>query len=273
MNLALLANNMKQLKRYVRIYQAILRINIAAVMAYRANFINNVFTSFAWGVFNFVWIILLTNKSTQVFGWKRDELVFITIGYVLLTGLYYAFFGRNFELFSRIIDRGEFDGILLKPIDSQFHISTLRVGVASLIRAIMGTGILMWWIAIHHYSVGPFQIVSFIVLLAVGVMLLYTIWFLFISLLIWYPNLSNLVEILYTINGFARYPSEMIKNIGSLPLLIFLPLALIVSTPVKALLQKNAWGDIFLLVGIFVVLFSFSRVWWKRALRSYTSAS
>lgn len=261
------------MKRYFRIYKAILKINLSYILAYRANFFNSVFSSFAWGVFNFIWIGLLTSKTSHVFGWKTDELVVITIGYVLLTGIFYSLFSRNFESFSRIIDRGEFDGILLKPLDSQFQITMMRISYSSLIRTVMGIILLVWWIVIHHYSVGIPEIIGFVILVFVGVAMMYTIWFLFITVIIWYPNLGNMVELLYTINGFARYPVEMLKNSGAMVLLIFVPLSLIVSTPAKALLQKNAWGDIALLVVISSFLLYVSRVWWKHALKSYTSAS
>jgi len=263
-------NNMK---RYLRIYKAIIKINSAHILAYRANFINNLFSSFIWGVFNIVWIGLLTNKATQVFGWRREELVMIAVGYVLLTGVYYSIFSHSFEIFSRTIDRGELDSLLLKPLDSQFQVSMMHISYSSLIRTILGTGFLIWWIVSHNYSIGLFQIVSYILLIGIGVCMMYAVWFLFLTLLIWYPNLGNMVEFLYTINGFARYPTEMLKKSGSVLLLIFIPVSLIVSTPVKALLQKNAGGDVFLLVGISIVLVGLSRMFWKFALKHYTSAS
>ncbi len=269
-NLRQLANNMR---RYIRIYKAIIKINIALILTYRANFLNHIFSTFVWGVFNFIWITLLTSKAKYVFGWRGDELVVITLGYIIITGVYYSLFAHNFEDFSRIIDRGEFDTVLLKPIDPQFQISMLRISYASFIRTILGTGVLIWWISSHHYAIGFFQVVSFIILIGVGVIMMYAVWFIFITTLIWYPNLSNMVDLLYTINGFARYPVEMLKSTGTTPLLLFIPLSLIVATPVKVLLQKNAWGDIFLLFFIGAILFTFSRVFWKFALKSYTSAS
>ena len=261
------------MKRYLRIYKAIITINFAYLLAYRANFINSVLSSMAWGIFNFIWIGLLTSKSSHVFGWRTDELVIITIGYVLLTGIFYSLFTRNFENLSRIIDRGELDSILLKPMDSQFQVSMMRISFSSLIRTVMGGGLLIWWIATHHYPVAFIEVFGFVALMGVGVVMMYSIWFIFLTVLIWYPNLGNMVELLYTINGFARYPIEMLKNTRLVALLIFVPMALIVSTPAKALLEKNAWGDIALLCGISALLFVLSRVGWKYALKSYTSAS
>ena len=261
------------MQRYLRIYKAIVKINTALIFAYRANFINHLFSTFVWGAFNVIWILLLTTKTKYVSGWRSDELVIITVGYVIITGVYYSLFAHNFENFSRIIDRGEFDGVLLKPLDAQFQTSMLRVSFASLIRTILGGVFLIWWISFHQYNIGLFQVVSFITLIGVGVMMMYAVWFFFITLLIWYPNLNNMIEFLYTINGFVRYPTEMLKASGLTPLLLFIPLSLIVATPVKVLLQKNAWGDVGLLLVLAIGLFALSRIFWKYALKSYTSAS
>lgn len=261
------------MKRYIRIYKAILRINGALLLTYRANFINGLISSFCWGIFNFVWIALLTHKGQTVFGWKSSELVFITISYVIVTGVFYAFSAHNFTNLSRIIDRGELDGILLKPLDSQFQISVMRISFGSLIRVIMGAILLIWWAIHNNYSIGIFQIINYSGLLMIGVVILYSIWSLCMTFLIWYPNLGNLVELMFTFNGFARYPSELLLKSGIWGLMIFLPLSLICSLPVKALLQKNSWNDVGLLIGICIVLFYLSRKFWKFALKHYTSAS
>lgn len=263
-------NNMR---RYLRIYKAIIKINIAYILTYRANFFNGMISSFLWGAFNVMWVTLITYKAKQAFGWQSNDLVIISIGYVILTGFSYTLFAHNFENFSRIIDRGEFDSVLLKPVDSQFHISTTRISIGSFIRTITGGSFLIWWVTSHHYVIGPVQLISFLLLLGVGVCLMYSIWFIFITSLIWYPNLSNLTELLYTFNGFARYPAEMIRSSGSFLLFFFLPISLIVATPVKVLLQKNAWGDMSILFGLSIFLLYLSRIWWKHALKSYTSAS
>ena len=261
------------MKRYLRIYKALIKINASVILAYRTNFLNQLFSTFAWGAFNFVWIVLLTSKAKMVFGWQGDELVIISIGYIIITGVYYTLCAHNFENFSRIIDRGEFDTILLKPLDTQFQISLLKISYASFIRTIFGTGLLIWWVTSHHFNVGIFQALGFVALVAIGVIMMYAFWFICITILFWFPNLNNMVELLYTINGFVRYPVEMLKASGLTPLLIFIPLSLIISTPVKVLLQKNAWGDIGLLFVLCTILLFLSRIFWNFALKSYTSAS
>ncbi|MFH0773130.1 MAG: ABC-2 family transporter protein [bacterium] len=261
------------MKRYFRIYKAIFRINIAYILAYRISFINNIISSLGWGVFQIVWITLLTNKAQTAFGWRQDEMIFLAMGYIVALGIFHFLFSRNFDAFSRIIDRGEFDSHLLKPLDTQFSISTMILSYANVVRSLVGIILIIWWAHIHHYPIGPLEVLNFALLIGVGVMTMYSIWFIFITLLIWYPNLNNMADFLYTLNGLARYPSDMIRMSGKIILYLFIPLALVVATPMRALLRKNVLPDELLLVGLCVLLFYISRMFWKHSLKSYTSAS
>lgn len=259
--------------RYLRIYWAMIKINFAYLLAYRANFVNNIISALAWGTFQVVWITLLMGKRGTVFGWTADDMILLTFGYFMVLGVFHFLFSRNFDMFSRIIDRGEFDAILLKPIDSQFH-STMRiVSFANLVRAIVGLVLIIVWIVIKHYSVTLVQVVLFGFYMGIGVITLYSIWLIVITTLIWYPNLSNMTDLLYTINGLARYPGELIRSSGKIILYILIPLSLSISAPMKILLQKNALEDVVILTLSALVLFTVSRLFWKHSLKFYMSAS
>lgn len=261
------------MKRYLRIYIAILKINFVYLLTYRANFINNIISALGWGAFQIIWIVLLTGKRGTFFGWTQDDMILLTFGYFMVLGIFHFLFSRNFDAFSRVIDRGEFDAILLKPLNSQFHATMRIVSYANLIRAAVGLILIIFWMNLKHYTVTPFQVVLFSFYIGVGVVTLYSIWLIFITAVIWYPNLSNMVELLYTINGFARYPAEMIRNSGKIVLYLFIPLSLSISAPMKVLLHKNAWEDVGLLSFVCILLFYVSHKFWQHSLKYYTSAS
>jgi len=261
------------MKRYLRIYKAILKINFVYLLTYRANFINDIISALGWGGFQIIWIVLLTGKRGAFFGWTQDDMILLTFGYFMVLGIFHCLFSRNFDAFSRVIDRGEFDAILLKPLDSQFHATMRIVSYANLIRAIVGLTLIIVWMSLKHYVVTPVQVVLFSFYIGVGVVTLYSIWLIFITTVIWYPNLSNMVELLYTVNGLARYPADMIRYSGKAILYVFIPLVLSISAPMKILLSKNAWEDVVLLSFVSILLFFVSHKLWKHSLKYYTSAS
>lgn len=259
------------MEKYIRVYRAIIHMNIAHMMAYRVSAINGAIASTGWGMFQLAWIFMLTDRVHHVYGWSRDELILLAMGYVLVIGVFHLFFSRGFEDFSYVVNRGELDAYLLRPIDTQFFVSTLRIRLTNIVRITLGLAAMIWWIQHRQIPVSPEGILMFLFFASAGIVVVFSFWFFFSSLLIWYPNLNNLSDFLYTFNGFARFPVEMMLRTGNIVLYMLVPLMLVVAVPVKALLWEFNATYITILFLSALTLFILSRLFWKFALRSYTS--
>jgi len=261
------------MKRYLKIYKALLKINLIALFTYRANFINSAISSFVWGIFGIVTIVLITSRTTSVFGWKREELILLTAVYALIVGFFHLIFARNFERFSRLMTWGTFDTVLLKPLDSQFSISFWEINYPAIARIILGSLLLFYLLNSLFYSITFFNIVLFSSLLLIGVLVLYSLWLIAATLLIWVPQLTNIIELMYTLNGFTRYPPEMFKKVSGLLFVITIPIVFVAVSPFKTLIGKATYWDVVILLLICGLLLILSRAFWKFGLRHYTSAS
>lgn len=260
------------MKRYLYIYKMLLQMNFATLLAYRANFINSVISSIGWGAFSVVSILLLTSKTTSVYGWSRNELLILTSVYNIFVGIFHMLFSRNFERFSTLIDYGQLDSLLLKPLDSQFSLSLWIFNYTSIFRIIFGAALVAYFIQSLHIAVSVFSIIEFFIFGIFGIILLYSVWFMATTLLVWFPRLSNIIDLLYSINGITRYPKEMFLGIGNI-VTFLLPVILVVTTPTKILFAKVEITDVVLLLFFSFCLFLVSRKFWFYALKSYTSAS
>ncbi|MFA5136632.1 MAG: ABC-2 family transporter protein [Patescibacteria group bacterium] len=257
----------------MRLYRALFRFNIQNLIVYRAHFINSTISTVGWGVFQYVWIELLTIRTKSAFGWSKQELVTLAILYIIIIGIFHFFFSRNFDRFSRIIDKGELDFLLIKPVDSQLIATTHIHNYPNLIRVILGVFFLMIYTRSNNLFFTIQGWIGLVVLAFFGIMLLYSLWLFYCTLLIWFPRLTNVVEFLYTINGMARYPAEMIRELRNFVLFFLLPFSISIATPAKVLV-RGAWdGDILFLIGLSGMFFILTRVFWKYALQHYTSAS
>lgn len=261
------------MKRYFAIYKAILIINLNNLFAYRGNFLNSILSSFVWGLFSIVSIILLTTRVNSLFGWSRDEIIILTAIFAIVIGLFYMFFSRNFEYFSRIVYLGQLDSFLLKPIDSQFFLSTRFVNYASFIRILMGTILMIYLLQKNKIEINLINVLLFVVFLICGIILMYSIWYIVITTTIWASRLSNIVELLYSTASISKYPPEMYKEISFYLFLFLLPLILVIATPVRFLFGRFDVQTALVMIVLTAVLLVVSRKWWKFALKHYTSAS
>ncbi len=248
-------------------------MNLSRLLAYRGNFINSLISSIVWGVFSFIFIFLLTSKSSVMFGWKREELILLMGLYnIVIGGVFHMFFSRNFDKFALTIHFGQLDQILLKPIDSQFLLSSLNIGFTQISRIILGIGVAVYMINVLHLHVTIFHAVAFIALSVIGLILLYSIWFLVLTLTVWFTRLSNLVQLLYHLNDLTRFPPQMFSSIKNY-IFFVIPFTFVLVTPAKAILQNLTLIEVGELFVLSFLLFYLSRLFWKFALRYYTSAS
>jgi ABC-2 type transport system permease protein len=261
------------MKKYLNIYRALLHLNFSAVVVYRVNAINNIVGSTVWAVFSMASIILLTSRTTSVFGWTRDEILLLTAVYSLFIGIFHTLFSRNFERLPYLIRLGMLDAILTKPADPQFLVSTSIINFTSIIRILLGIAFTWYVISIAHITVTLPIIGLFCIGIAIGLLLLYSLWFIVATLIVWYPDLSNLIEFLYSASNIGRYPREMYSQANQFLFLFVLPLTFMVIAPTKILLAKLTLFDSLGLVLFALAFFVGSRYFWKFALRFYTSAS
>lgn len=261
------------IKKYFRVYKTLFGLNLSALTAYRGGFYAMMASSVVWGSFQYISVLLLTSRVKSIFGWTRNELIILTAAYSFFWGVFHFVLARNFSRLSRVIDYGELDLILAKPMDSQFLTSFWIMNFTGLFRTLLGCIILIYMLSITHVVVALPNVIGFFVLGICGLTLIYSFWFIVATSLIWYPRLSNVIELLYNVTGIARYPSQIVYETKNFVLFFLLPLTFTMATPTKMLLNKAMGGDVAWLLLFTCVFFFLSRWFWKFALRFYTSAS
>ena len=250
-----------------------MKINASLLLTYRANFYNAVVITLGWGFVSVTSVMLLTAKTNSVYGWSREQLYLLTGIYSIIIGIFHMFFSASLERFARTISLGQLDSYLLTPIDTQLFLSIKNFRPVSSLRVIIGILFTLYIINAMHISFTIFTFFTFSLFIFMGVLLLYSIWFLVITITIWNPNLSNLVDFLYNFSNLGRYPPALLLYTKNFVVFLLIPLTLIASVPSRFALGQVSSLEI---VGLFIFstgLFTLSRFFWKFALRHYTSAS
>jgi ABC-2 type transport system permease protein len=262
------------MKRYFQIYRQLLIVNYHRAQTHKADFISGLFASLMWGIFSVLVVFILTSKSSSVFGWSRAELFVLTgVFNILIGGITRTFFSGNFDRFSHIVQLGELDGLLLKPLSSQFSLSFWYINYANAIRILFAVIYTAIALSFSHIPLTFMSTLLFLVLLLFGAMLMYAFWYIVMTFVIWFPDLYNLTELLYTTDNITRYPPQVLWTMRIAFFFIFFPLTLSVSVPTKVLLHTATVTDVVLLIGVALGLLLFSKFFWNFALRYYTSAS
>lgn len=261
------------MRRYLNIYRQLIRLNLAALLTYRVNFVNNILASIGWGLMSLYTVIMLTSRITDAYGWKREELLLFNGIYGVIVGIFHMFISINMGRLSRVIHMGELDGILVKPIDSQFAVSLWWINFSMIFRILIALTYTIWIIGILHITITTSQFILFSLLAFASLVLLYSLWFGILTNLMWFSNMTNLVLFMYSFESMARFPKEMLMQLSSFVFAVVLPLALVINTPSRVLLGKLSFIDAVTLVCIAIVFWVAARMFWRFALRHYTSVS
>lgn len=261
------------MKKYLLLYKRLLIANWNALLEYRSDFVTQIFSSLVYSLNHIIVVLLLTVKVPSVYGWSRGELLLLAATYNVFISIYHTFVSRNLDHIADEIYYGKLDYVLLKPIDSQLATTIWRINYVSLIRLVFGLSLSLYLLQTMHIALTIRMVIAYISVMVMGVFILYSFWLPFISLIIFNPRLSNIISLLFQSTNIARYPKEMYAR---LPVYIFvplIPLALIITTPTKVLLQKFSLELGLELLTVCVVMGVFARFVWKFSLRYYTSAS
>lgn len=261
------------MKRYVRVYLTLIRLNAQSLIVYPANLYNSLIAAIAWGFFSLYSVVLLTAQTKGAFGWGREEILLLNGIYGILIGIFHTLFTRNFERFSSVVHQGKLDSVLIKPIDSQFLLSFWEFGWVTISRVLIALGYVIVLSRSLTLRTTAMDIALFLLLGAIGILLLYSIWYMVITLTIWFTRLANLVELMFNITGISRYPRSMLAQSTGYAVWFLFPLLLIINIPTKVFLNRLDASEVVLFILLAILIFFGSRMFWKFALRFYTSAS
>jgi ABC-2 type transport system permease protein len=170
------------------------------------------------------------------------------------------------------VGTGQFDFTLLRPANLQFLASFRRWHPLALLDLLLGLVVLAVATGQLGAVVGPWQVISFIVTLAAGLLVLYAILLGFTALVFW----SHGFLFTWVFNGLfqlARYPLGVYPGWLRLVLTWIIPVGIMTTVPAQALSGQLAPE---LLVGSLLMalaLFFGASVLFRTGVRHYSSAS
>ncbi len=257
--------------RYLILLVKIAKYSYIASLEYRFQYVVRVLRIFIEFGLAFLFIDIFFQNTSALGDWSKNEVVLL---YGIFTAIYSSVFmfinGNLQELADEKIRNGELDGILVKPVDSQFLISFGRMHIQNLWR--VGFGILMALFAWSRINtpIDFLHISIFFIDFICSLIILYSLLFL-TSVLSFWTFTSEPVIMAETALSITRYPMDIFPK-KIVRWLTIIPIIFIATVPTKALLGKfDALTWVSPIVAITLLIAS--RKFWNFALRHYSSAS
>lgn len=244
---------------------------IAAEMEYRANFVLAALSSLGNLIGSLFGLFLFYRTGYTFRGWVWEEALVVLAIFTLLQGFAATFLIPNLDRIVKHVEQGTLDFILLKPISAQFWLSTRTVSPWGLPDFLFG--MVMLGYAGSRLDLGIVNYLLGIVPLLFGFVILYSLWFVLGATSIWFVKIYNVTAVLRGLLEAGRFPMVAYPTAYRFFFTFVVPVAFLTTVPARAFLGRGELGWIAFGGVLAIALLVASNLFWRFAMRFYTSAS
>lgn len=266
---------MRQLRRYLKIWKVLARLELMTDLQYRLNFLLTFIGTTIWLFSEILLIYFITQKFETIAGWGQHHLnLLLGINQIWVGGFWYFIAWPSLVTFAESIKDGNADKIFTLPVNTRFYISVFKINWSSLGIVATGLALAVYSLAKLGVSVSIPTVVLCIILLLLTCWIIYCIQYIAMSLTFWLIEAGSYLYLVNTFERLSRYPYEIFtKGVMFVLFTFVLPISIISNVPVRALLGILDWKFVFYAVIVAVWLTVFSQVIWRKGLKKYEGAS
>ncbi len=256
---------------YLRILWLFWATSMAAELEYRINFGLAALGSLGGLAGSLFGLFLFYQGDYRFQGWAWEEALIVLGIFTILQGFAALVLNPNLNRIVEQVREGTLDFVLLKPISSQFWLSLRVISPWGL--PDMAAGILVVVYALSRLELGLGSLLWGLIPLGLGCLSFYSLWFMLGATSIWFVKIYNVTEVLRGLVEAGRFPTMAYPAAYRFFFTFVVPVAFLTTVPAEAILGR-ASGAYWL--GAFVLAAGLglgSHLFWRFALRFYTSAS
>ena len=241
-------------------------------MSYRGDFLNSLATSFAATIFSLGFVVVLFQKTTQLAGWSRDEVIFLWGFTQIPYGLFNVVSLNLYDFGNNYIIEGKFDRVLLRPVSSLFQVLFETFRIESLQE--VATGVFCMWWATRRLGVawtpGKFGLLVFFG--ACAAIIYVSIFLLLSTVSFWFEDRIGVHPPVWNVIAFGRYPLSIYSGVVQFFLCWIIPFGLASFYPSVRLLGRTVHPEYAPLVPVVAVVFLTVAISvWNFGTRHYSS--
>ena len=258
--------------KYFRVWKRLTSLSAGSYLSNRIDSLSYLAGKLVRFGFFLLLILALFRHTGTVAGYTKYEVILFYLTFNLIDVLAQALF-RGIYLFRFDILRGNFDFVLSKPVNALFYSLSRLTDLLDTIFLVPIVALIAY--AMAHLPAPPSLsgVLLYAAFVGMGMLIVLGIHILSASITIWKRESENFIWLYRDAMTVGRFPPEIYAPAVQLLFIFVIPIITIIGFPVKVLLHALS-GTWMLFMLIYTVLFFWcSLALWRKALRSYSSAS
>lgn len=257
----------------LELIKTFLKINIQMSLAYRTDTVVNVLLNILWLGWELLSLNIIFSNTPALGGWGPGELIALLGVFRLVNTLMAAVIWPATEKFNTSVRDGSLDYTLLQPANSLFVVSFVRITVWRVWDLVLAVTLIVVGANMAGEVVKLAGIVSFFALMVSGVLVIYSLWVVLISLTFWFTRFDNNVTILQALLDSGRYPSTVYPFWLQVIVTYIIPIAVATTVPLQGLRGELGTGQVGFFIAVGAVSLLVSGQMWKFGVKRYSGAS
>lgn len=265
---------MNNVKKYFRIFKYQFELALMINSAYRINFVLLLIQSIINTALSVVSIGFIYGNINQIAGWNVSEMIILVCTSLVVNQLYRGLVLQGQNFFLKSVVNGDFDKMLLKPINIPYQINIGKFDLVSLCSSIAPIIVIIYKIMEMKITLRLYNVFFYIITVISGVVIISSFMLIVYSMAFKYIKADSLMEIYYIIMSMSEKPKEILrKKYLKFIFCYIIPVIPIANISVEILLNKLdvSWWIVSVLIGIILNRCSILLV--NSQLKKYSSAS
>jgi ABC-2 type transport system permease protein len=259
--------------RYLRLWARFVAFSFSRALTFRLDFFFRVGMDALWYAQYFVYFAILNAATPTLGGWTAGEVRLFAGSLFVYDALQMTLIANNMWMFPQLVNRGDLDYHLVRPVSALFVVSLRDFAANSFLNLLMAIGIFAWILSGYEGPMDAPRLLLFAALVPVGVFLHWAVQMLFLMPVFWTHSAHGLRDLHWSLDSWNARPVGIYRGWLRRALLTLLPLGVIVSYPARILIEGPSLEVPLHMLAVAAAFYGIVRLVWSRGLAAYSSAS
>jgi ABC-2 type transport system permease protein len=259
--------------RYIRLFGHFVAFSFSKGFEFRFDFYMRIIMDVMYYAVAISFFKIVLMHTPSLGGWNEPQMMIFVAGYCMVDAFNMTLFSNNMWMFPQLVNRGDLDYYLIRPVSSLFFISLRDFAANSFMNLLITGGLLAWAVSRYPEPISAWKVVLFVAMILNGTLIFYCLNVMSNMLVFFSQSSGGFGHLVWTMMKLGERPDRIYSGIIRRVVTTILPFALVASFPTRLMIEEFDYRILLHVAAVTVCLFAITLWVWSRALRSYSSAS